>query len=165
MRKFTYLSHKILFHAAKLLIRRQLGKMIASAIDQKGRGVEKHEVGGAEKVNADALRDKQGNPNWNAILKWSIDEGLKEKRLEEEEENNRSATAATDERRKISEEDRKLFLKAIEAGVIDEVKRIKEISENIKSDPCLRKLKTVENSQSEVLERVYMLEELRDRLE
>ena len=45
--------------------------MIASAIDQKGRGVEKHEVGGAEKVNADALRDKQGNPNWNAILKWS----------------------------------------------------------------------------------------------
>jgi hypothetical protein len=165
MRKFTYLSHKILFHAAKLLIRRQLGKMIASAIDQKGRGVEKHEVGGAEKVNADALRDKQGNPNWNAILKWSIDEGLKEKRLEEEEENNRSATAATDERRKISEEDRKWFLKAMEAGVIDEVKRIKEISENIKSDPCLRKLKTVENSQSEVLERVYMLEELRDRLE
>ena len=109
--------------------------------------------GGGE---SDALRDASGNPNWNAILKWSVDEGLRQ-----EAEMRAKGIENAPKPRQISEEDRQWFLKAIESGIVDEVKRIKEITETIKGDPRGDLLQT----EDEEDERVLVLEELRDRLE
>jgi len=112
--------------------------------------------------SSSSLRDSAGNPNWNAILKWSVDEGLRQ----EAELKAKGGGGAKDEAqttpRTISEEDRRWFLKAIESGVVDEVKRIKEITEKIiGKDP---RGETLEKEEEEE-ERVLALEELRDRLE
>jgi len=104
----------------------------------------------------EALRDASGNPNWNAILKWSVDEGLRQ-----EAEMRAKGIENAPKPRQISEEDRRWFLKAIESGIVDEVKRIKEITETIKGDPRGDLLQT----EDEEDERVLVLEELRDRLE
>jgi len=82
----------------------------------------------SENSSSSSLRDSAGNPNWNAILKWSVDEGLRqEAELKAKGGGEMKEKAQT--RRTISEEDRAWFLKAIESGVVDEVKRIKEITE------------------------------------
>ena len=104
------------------------------------------------------LRDSSGAPNWNAILKWSVEEGL---RQEAELKAKGVAEGGRAKPRTISEEDREWFLKAIESGVVDEVKRIKEITEKISDDPRGDLLATEEEED----ERVFVLEELRDRLE
>ena len=104
------------------------------------------------------LRDSSGAPNWNAILKWSVEEGL---RQEAELKAKGVAEGGRPKPRTISEEDREWFLKAIESGVVDEVKRIKEITEKISDDPRGDLLATEEEED----ERVFVLEELRDRLE
>ena len=104
------------------------------------------------------LRDSSGAPNWNAILKWSVEEGL---RQEAELKAKGVAEGGGPKPRTISEEDREWFLKAIESGVVDEVKRIKEITEKISDDPRGDLLATEEEED----ERVFVLEELRDRLE
>ena len=110
--------------------------------------------------SSSSLRDSAGNPNWNAILKWSVDEGLRQ----EAELKAKGGGEAKDkaQTRTISEEDRAWFLKAIESGVVDEVKRIKEITEKIiGKDPRGELIETEEEEE----ERVLALEELRDRLE
>ena len=56
-------------------------------------------------------------------LKWSVEEGL---RQEAELKAKGVAEGGRAKPRTISEEDREWFLKAIESGVVDEVKRIKE---------------------------------------
>lgn len=61
----------------------------------------------------------QGDVNWNAILKWSL-------------EQHGDGTAPP---REISEEDRQWFFKAMESGVIDEIKRMKQITEEISQNP------------------------------
>ena len=139
---------------------------------EKGRGDE--ETRGREKSSfvacqirramsensSSSLRDSAGNPNWNAILKWSVDEGLRQ----EAELKAKGGGEAKDkaQTRTISEEDRAWFLKAIESGVVDEVKRIKEITEKIiGKDPRGELIETEEEEE----ERVLALEELRDRLE
>ena len=104
------------------------------------------------------LRDSSGAPNWNAILKWSVEEGL---RQEAELKAKGVSEGGRPKPRTISEEDREWFLKAIESGVVDEVKRIKEITEKISDDPRGDLLATEEEED----ERVFVLEELRDRLE
>ena len=104
------------------------------------------------------LRDSSGAPNWNAILKWSVEEGL---RQEAELKAKGVTEGGRPKPRTISEEDREWFLKAIESGVVDEVKRIKEITEKISDDPRGDLLATEEEED----ERVFVLEELRDRLE
>ena len=140
---------------------------------EKGRGDE--ETRGREKSSfvacqirramsensSSSLRDSAGNPNWNAILKWSVDEGLRqEAELKAKGGGEMKEKAQT--RRTISEEDRAWFLKAIESGVVDEVKRIKEITEKIiGKDPRGERIETEEEEE----ERVLALEELRDRLE
>ena len=140
---------------------------------EKGRGDE--ETRGREKSSfvacqirramsensSSSLRDSAGNPNWNAILKWSVDEGLRqEAELKAKGGGEMKEKAQT--RRTISEEDRAWFLKAIESGVVDEVKRIKEITEKIiGKDPRGELIETEEEEE----ERVLALEELRDRLE
>ena len=139
---------------------------------EKGRGDE--ETRGREKSSfvacqirramsensSSSLRDSAGNPNWNAILKWSVDEGLRQ----EAELKAKGGGEAKDkaQTRTISEEDRAWFLKAIESGVVDEVKRIKEITVKIiGKDPRGELIETEEEEE----ERVLALEELRDRLE
>lgn len=114
----------------------------------------------SENSSSSSLRDSAGNPNWNAILKWSVDEGL---RQEAELKAKGGGEAKEKARaRTISEEDRAWFLKAIESGVVDEVKRIKEITEKIiGKDPRGELIETEEEEE----ERVLALEELRDRLE
>ena len=102
------------------------------------------------------LRDSSGAPNWNAIR--SVEEGL---RQEAELKAKGVAEGGRAKPRTISEEDREWFLKAIESGVVDEVKRIKEITEKISDDPRGDLLATEEEED----ERVFVLEELRDRLE
>ena len=114
----------------------------------------------SENSSSSSLRDSAGNPNWNAILKWSVDEGLRQ----EAELKAKGGGEAKDkaQTRTISEEDRAWFLKAIESGVVDEVKRIKEITEKIiGKDPRGERIETEEEEE----ERVLALEELRDRLE
>ena len=115
----------------------------------------------SENSSSSSLRDSAGNPNWNAILKWSVDEGLRqEAELKAKGGGEMKEKAQT--RRTISEEDRAWFLKAIESGVVDEVKRIKEITEKIiGKDPRGERIETEEEEE----ERVLALEELRDRLE
>ena len=91
------------------------------------------------------LRDSSGAPNWNAILKWSVEEGL---RQEAELKAKGVAEGGRAKPRTISEEDREWFLKAIESGVVDEVKRIKEITEKISDDPRADLLATEEEEGS-----------------
>jgi len=111
--------------------------------------------------SSSSLRDSAGNPNWNAILKWSVDEGLRQE-AELKAKGGGEAKEKAQTRRTISEEDRAWFLKAIESGVVDEVKRIKEITEKIiGKDPRGERIETEEEEE----ERVLALEELRDRLE
>ena len=78
----------------------------------------------SENSSSSSLRDSAGNPNWNAILKWSVDEGLRQE-AELKAKGGGEMKEKARARRTISEEDRAWFLKAIESGVVDEVKRIK----------------------------------------
>ena len=56
----------------------------------------------------------QPDKNWNAILKWS---------LAQTDEN-----AGAEPARQISEEEKKWFTEAVASGVVDEIKRMKDIT-------------------------------------
>ena len=83
--------------------------------------------------------------NWNSILKWS---------LAQMDEN-----AGDDKERKpISEEDRQWFLQAMQSGMIDEIKRMKDITQVLA-------LNIAEVLDAEELDaRLELLEELMDRV-
>nr|CAB3497647.1 unnamed protein product [Digitaria exilis] len=60
--------------------------------------------------------DKDGGPDWNGLLKWSLAHG-----------------DGTNPPRALSEEDRKWFMEAMQANTIDVVKRMKEITQVMKT--------------------------------
>lgn len=150
-KKHTYISERER-EIQREIKRRKRSALLRASSDTKAKM--------SENSSSSSLRDSAGNPNWNAILKWSVDEGLRQ----EAELKAKGGGEAKDkaQTRTISEEDRAWFLKAIESGVVDEVKRIKEITEKIiGKDPRGERIETEEEEE----ERVLALEELRDRLE
>jgi len=59
---------------------------------------------------------KDGGPDWNGLLKWSLAHG-----------------DGTNQPRALSEEDRKWFMEAMQANTIDVVQRMKEITQVMKT--------------------------------
>lgn len=89
----------------------------------------------------------QDRSNWNAILKWSLAQ-------QEPSQGGDSPTPP----REISEEDRAWFLQAMSSGMIDEIKRMRDITTALAS----RAKETLDAEEVEA--RVELMEELVDRV-
>lgn len=90
----------------------------------------------------------QDRNNWNAILKWSL----------AQTDEDAAATAAAAQRTPLSEEDRQWFLQAMQSGMVDEIKRMKLITQALA-------VNTAEVLDAEeVSARLELLEELMDRV-
>lgn len=82
--------------------------------------------------------------NWNAILKWSL--------AQTDED------AGAEPAREISEADREWFVRAMESGMVDEIKRMKDITAALSAN-------TAEVLDAEEIDaRVELIEELNDRV-
>mmetsp|Transcript_21789 Transcript_21789/g.53839 ORF Transcript_21789/g.53839 Transcript_21789/m.53839 type:complete len:410 (-) Transcript_21789:248-1477(-) len=111
----------------------------------------------------DPPRDDDGpseRNNWNSILKWSLgqtDDGLPaatDDAVEPESESDATVPVRTP----ISEEDRRWFLHAMQSGMIDEIKRMKLITQALAIN--VGEILDAE----EVAARRELLEELQDRV-
>ncbi|CAN6302974.1 unnamed protein product [Urochloa humidicola] len=86
---------------------------------------------------------KDGGPDWNGLLKWSLAHG-----------------DSTNPPRALSEEDRKWFMEAMQANTVDVVKRMKEITQ------VMRTPEDVLESQGVTPENIEeMLDELQEHVE
>ncbi|KAJ1292940.1 hypothetical protein BS78_01G029300 [Paspalum vaginatum] len=86
---------------------------------------------------------KDGGPDWNGLLKWSLAHG-----------------DGTNPPRALSEEDRKWFMEAMQANTVDVVKRMKEITQVMKTP------EDVLHSQGVTPENIEdMLDELQEHVE
>ena len=82
--------------------------------------------------------------NWNAILKWSLAQTDQD--------------AGAEPAREISEADREWFVRAMESGMVDEIKRMKDITAALSAN-------TAEVLDAEEIDaRVELIEELNDRV-
>ena len=92
--------------------------------------------------------------NWNALLKWSLAQTHDGNTANVQDDGNGAAAP-----RAISEADRAWFLQAMQNGMIDEIKRMKEITAAIGADA-----KEVLPSQEDIDARLELMQELNDRV-
>ena len=92
--------------------------------------------------------------NWNALLKWSLAQTHDGNTANVQDDGNGAAAP-----RAISEADRAWFLQAMQNGMIDEIKRMKEITAAIGADA-----KEVLPSREDIDARLELMQELNDRV-